>query len=191
MNFIRNFGPGDFRISEPNQKHNCCVWRRLKIIKLCHPRAPFAIFWVDRLQKTGFRSKSNTCNSQRFTKMVFISNRTSQVAGMRCPTPNHFSPTQNVVRPLVAQGQLTRDSWTYENSREDNKFRFLDMHQCGPLGPMPDLLPSNVCDVCEKDCLRSVKSSICCPDISHPDTSVFKCSTEQRKAAEEMAKRTL
>ena len=26
--------------------------------------------------------------------------RTSQVAGMRCPTPNHFSPTQNVVRPL-------------------------------------------------------------------------------------------
>ena len=31
---IRNFGPGGFRISEPNQKHNCCVWRRLKIIKV-------------------------------------------------------------------------------------------------------------------------------------------------------------
>ena len=52
----------------------------------------------DRLHKTGFRSKSNTCNSQRFTNLVFIS--TSQVAGMRCPTTNHFFPTQNVVRPL-------------------------------------------------------------------------------------------
>jgi len=33
---IRNFGPGGFRISEPNQKQNCCVWRLLKIIKLCY-----------------------------------------------------------------------------------------------------------------------------------------------------------
>ena len=31
---IHIFGPGGFRISEPNQKHNCCVWRRLKIIKV-------------------------------------------------------------------------------------------------------------------------------------------------------------